>query len=64
MLTGEVQQMTTQGEGKGIDRTGGDNAREALHGAPRHTDDPWYQPESGVPRDEDVYEHPPLSEDD
>ena len=35
-----------------------------MHGAPRHPDDPWYQPESGVPREEDAYEYPPLSEDD
>lgn len=56
--------MATQREGTGKDRTGDKDASGALHGAPRHPDDPWYQPESGVPREEDAYEHPPLSEDD
>jgi hypothetical protein len=60
--------MATRGEGTG-QGTGGDRGMEAggLHRElrhPRHMDDPWYQPESGVPRDEDAYEHPPLSEDD
>jgi hypothetical protein len=62
-LIGEVEQMATQGERQG---QGADRGLEAsgLHREPRHPDDPWYQPESGVPRDEDAYEHPPLSEDD
>jgi hypothetical protein len=67
MLVTEVQPMATQGEGIGEDGTGGHAGKDgsgAMHGAPRHRDDPWYQPESGVPRDEDADEHPPLSEDD
>jgi hypothetical protein len=63
-LLREVQQMATQRESTGKDRTGDKDAGGAMHGAPRHSDDPWYQPESGVPREEDAYEHPPLSEDD
>lgn len=68
MLTVEVQHMARQGEGTATDRAGSGGVDPgALHAAarhPRHPDDPWYQPESGVPRDEDVVEHPPLSEDD
>jgi hypothetical protein len=68
MFSTELQQMATQGEGMGNDRAGapgGNDAAGPMHGAlrhPPHPDDPWYQPESGVPRDEDAYEHPPLSE--